>query len=359
MALSSAYIVFATFMLLAAIRYSPINKVKNRIHSEPHKISLSGVKVRQISAVLLFVSTIFTVMYGLNGGFGKLSLLGSDFASRDFRFLNFNEVPREYTYLLQIVRRIILPVLIFSLVFLNRLGLEKLNLLIIYAISLQILASALTFARAPFAMLVTSLLLAFYLSEKSARKRTCYIALGSILFVIVGGLITQLQYNIIEFSIMQVISTGIDFMLNRAWLVPAAVPINLSFAVYDGYSDSLLLSGSRFVGMLTGNVIGTLQDNSILVAPVGFIGDIWRNFGFIGILLSPIAFTAFFGWLDSRHERISLLRRYVGSYLVIALVFYWIMGVIFSAGAILTVIVVTLVYIPKLRISWKVQNTLQ
>ncbi|MBO6557014.1 MAG: hypothetical protein JJ957_10985 [Pseudomonadales bacterium] len=343
---SSTYLVF-TFLALWLL----VNKtVGQKGSSDSYLAILSVARIRRLVAGLLFLSFCFIFLYGVNGGFQKVALLGSDWSSRDYRYLNFNEVPREYTYMLQVARRIILPAAIFVLFFLYFRGLRALKGLIFIACVLQILGGAMTFARAPFAMLLVSIFFAMYLSYTSVLKRLLVVLVAVICLVLMAGLITKLQYNIVEFDLVEITETGADFLVNRSWLVPVAVAINLSFALFDGETNNLYLSGSRLLGFFTGDVIGTLEGRSLIVAPVGFIGDIWRNFGVWGLAFSPWLFFSLFYWLDARFEKLNPFKRMLGSYLTVALVFYWIMGVFFSAGAMLTLLAVCFVHFPKVRL---------
>ena len=346
---SSSYIVLATALFLLICR-GPGLFFRKPVGMSSRVFMISEKRVRLVCMSILILCTLFSLLYGINGGFGKLFLLGSDLDSREYRFLNFNEVSRKYTYMLQIARRILLPGAIFFLVFLVRLKVKSLRLMLLYAICLQLLASAMTFDRAPFAMLMVAVILAFYLSERSKVRQFLYLSSGVFLLAFVGGLVTKLQYNILDFDVFDVLVTGFDFIVSRTLLVPSIIPINLSFAMFDGWGDNLQLSGSRLFGIFSGNVIGTAQDNSLLVAPVGFVGDIWRNFGVLGILLSPAFFVLLFRWLDKRHRRSTPAKKILGSYLVVGLVFYWIMGVVFSAGAFLVLITVLFIYLPKIRL---------
>jgi len=308
------------------------------------QLNIDDLSILRVVWAGILLSAVFTVTYGYNGGLYKISLLGSSMDPRSFRFLNFNEVPREYTYLLQIARRIVLPAVIFGSVVLLRLGSRQFAIPLLLSCILQIVAGAMTFARAPFVMLVVALAMGLYFTQPSVFRKFLTVLSSLVLLVVVSGSITFLQYNIVDFDIGQVITTGIDFSINRAWLVPAAVPINLSFSVFNGYDDSLLLSGSRLFGLFSGKVIGTLQADSYIVAPVGYVGDIWRNFGVVGVFLSPIFFGLFFRWLDRIHANVSKMAQVVGSFFCVCLVFYWIMGVVFSAGAFLTLLVVSYFY---------------
>lgn len=300
------------------------------------------ILINPLAMFSVVISIVFVALYSFNGGLTKLLLLGTEMDGRDYRFFNFNEVPRIYTACLQIARRFILPLLVVYLYTCYTFKLKKTGLLLLFVIALQLYASALTFARAPFLTLIVGLFLVRLIIAKNTRKSITEATMLIFSVIILAGLTTQLQYNIVDFDYLDILITGTDFLLNRAWFVPNVVPINLVFVEFGFYSDPLLLEYSRLGGLIGLKVVGTLQKTSDYVAPVGYVGDIWRNFGIIGIVITGHLFGLLFMLLDRSMAKLGLLSSMVQLFLIVAAVFYWIMGVVFSQGAVLSVILILL-----------------
>lgn len=300
---------------------------------------------------ILFVSMVFIVLYSFNGGLEKMRLLGSGIDGRDFRFMGFDDVPRYYTAGLAVARRFLLPILIiyFYIKVLYKIGNHK--KLLVFLITLQLYASMLTFARAPFLTLVVGLTVVNFFVSDNKIKQVVYLIIYIIVMLVTAGIVTNLQYNITNFTLSGVLTTGMDFLVNRAWFVPNVVPINLTFSDYSLYSSPLFLEYSRLWGIFGIEVVGTAEQNSIYVSPVGYIGDIWRNFSWLGLIISGVAFALLFRHLDKIIFRLSLVGALIYVFLILAMVFYWIMGVVFSQGAFFAVFIVYMAAYVDISIS--------
>jgi oligosaccharide repeat unit polymerase len=276
-------------------------------------------------------------LYAFNGGFDKLFVLGDEeIGEAEFRFMNFNEVPRYYTAGLQVARRLIIPLCIVYMYAGYRLKLLNNGRFIFCClVLLQLFASSLTMARAPFLMLLVGISFVHFITTESLAKKLILLVFYYLILVIMAGVITNLQYNITDFEYIDIFSMGLDFTSNRMLMVPTVVPINIVFSEFNFYSDPLLLKYSRIGGLLGLSVVGTLESDSIYVAPVGMIGDIYRNFNVIGVFLWGV-FTGFLlNFIRDKWLKMSDIFKIIYSFAFIALIFYWTMGVVFSQGALM------------------------
>lgn len=278
-------------------------------------------------------SVISLLVYAVNGGADKLFQLGEDIGGREYRFMNFDDIPRIYTALLQIVRRVLLPLTIVYVYLLRRIKVGSGLGVFLFLFALQLIASSFTMARAPFLTLFAGILYVILITNKSKIFLMLISATAYVTLVLIAGVLTNLQYNITTFTLDDVFAMGVDFTINRMWLVPSVVPINLSFVEFGLDADSLYLKYSRLLGLFTGNVVGTEFEDSIYVAPVGIIGDVWRNFGMPGIVVIGAFLGGYFSLLDNLFKKTSFLGATMSGFLLVALVFYWVMGVFFSQGA--------------------------
>ncbi|MDO8948621.1 MAG: O-antigen polymerase [Desulfocapsaceae bacterium] len=282
----------------------------------------------------LFLFSLFSILiYFMAGGYEKLMLLGSEMDRWEFRLIGYDDRSRVLTAILQISRRIFLPVAILYYMLLKKIGAKVSHTFILILIFAQLLASSMTMDRAPFFTLLILIGYAYLSGIRGVTKFLKLFLCSFVLIVLVAGIITNLQYNITSFSFMEIVSMGLDFIIHRVWLVPSITPIELSFANFVWDSDKLFLEFARIGALITGNYVGTSEANSIFVTPVGAIGDIWRNFGFTGILIVPFLLGCYFKKLDMLANKVSVISLVVGDFLVIALCFYWVMGVFFSQGA--------------------------
>jgi hypothetical protein len=315
-------------------------KVFSRYKASKAKVRGYFQVVNGVMLTTFMFCMLFIILYAVNGGIEKMLLLGSDIDSSEFRFMGFNEIHRFYTAGLAIARRFLLPVIIVVLYLRFRYGDSKVKAWLIFSIALQLFASSLTFARAPFLTLLVAIFTVKIITEKNKKRMIFQLFILFFSVLIVAGSVTALQYNLTDMPLGDILNMGIDFITNRAWFVPNVVPINLVFSDEVIHSNPLFLQYSRLGGLFGGEVIGTLQDLSKYVAPVGYIGDIWRNFSWIGLVLFGIFFSMLFAHLDALSAGISMIGVIIFIFLILAMILYWIMGVVFSQGAVFSIFLV-------------------
>jgi hypothetical protein len=305
--------------------------------------------INKITIGVFILCVLLISLYAVNGGIEKLLLLGGDINGREFRFMGFDDIDRFYTAGLAISRRFLLPIIIIILYLRFRYGDKKVKLWLIFAIIIQLFASTLTFARAPFLTLLVGLFTVRIMTEKSKKRMFFQMFILLLGIVLMAGVVTSLQYNITNNSLEATLLMGGDFLTNRTWFVPNVVPIRLVFADEILYSNPLFLQHSRLSGLFTGEVVGTAEDFSKYVAPVGYIGDIWRNFSWAGLVLFGVLSSVLFAHLDALSARLSIVGVSIFMFLMLAMIFYWIMGVVFSQGAIFSIFLIyVFIYLDKI-----------
>jgi hypothetical protein len=277
-------------------------------------------------------------IYFAAGGYEKFLMLGSDADSWEFRIIGYDDRARFLIVILEISRKFLLPLgLLYTLIF-KRLYNLKLGKTISIFIFFQLLAAGMTFDRAPFFILLVVILFPYLLSHWNWRMFFKFGFLAFVSMVLMGGVITNLQYNITDFSMSQVIGMGLDFVFHRFLLIPSITPIELSFSIFTIETEKLWLKYSRLNQLVGGDLVGTSEDISIFVSPVGAIGDIWRNFGFLGLFIWGFILGLILKLVDIRAINLPLPIIVVQYFLVVSLSFYYVMGVFFSQGALLALI---------------------
>lgn len=154
---------------------------------------------------------------------------------------------------------------------------------------------------------------------------------------------TYLQYNVLDVGFQQVISSGFYFFWHRVFTAPTIASIELSFITVPAFEDFLYLKYSRFSSLFGGVYIGTNSDTSIFVTPVGFVGDIWRNFGYWGIFCVSFILGVIFQFLDKNSMKLSTPMAIAFNFTILTLAFYLTNGVMFSQGVIIQIVFVIFV----------------
>ena len=95
---------------------------------------------------------------------------------------------------------------------------------------------------------------------------------------------------------------------------------------------------SRLIALFTGNYIGALLDVSLYITPVGVVADVWRNMGYLGIIIVGIFFGVYFHTIDRLIKLTDPITKVATSFTVISLVFYFFYGTFFSQGLFLQLI---------------------
>lgn len=273
-----------------------------------------------------------SIFYFVFIALSMFSNLGGELSNAEFRFLLFDDRYRYFNLLLEIARRILLPIavsfLMFqSLIFKGRLSnTAKLFWIILF------FSGVITLDRGPVMISMALMIVYLVLASNSYKKLILYMSVSFALVLVLGGLVTYLQYNVTDFSFIEIIMQGLAVIINRLFYDPALMALTYSFSEIDGLNEPLKLQFSR-IGVLWGQeYVGTMNDNSIYVAPVGIIGDIWRNFGFLPMIFFGSLISSIFIIITYYANRSIILFRLPIAFLTIIWSFYVIVGSLFSIG---------------------------
>jgi hypothetical protein len=348
----TSFILGSCITLKGRLRVFQVGFRKLNERTIPRWLAKGDSKLNMI--IILFSIATFTLYWNNGGNFNILNLGNADISGREFRFYAFDNIPRIYSQLLNISRRILLPIALLQTIskcIINdwQSKLSKLNIVVLA--TLQIIGSSLTFARFPFMVGLGSVVIPFLLLRKKTEKKhrnffktAFYGILIVALFIVTAGLVTNIQYNITDPSILEIIRTGWDFGVSRAYLVPSMVPIRYSIIPFPESFEFLGLQYSRISSLIFGTeVVGTNDALSFYVTPVGIIGDIWRNFGYFGIVTIGFLLGVVFLLLDYSAKKLNAGRFILFQIALLLLLSYWIYGVFFSQGSILVFLITILV----------------
>jgi hypothetical protein len=279
-------------------------------------------------------------IYFAMGGYEKLLNYGSDMDSWEFRLIGYDDRSRFLIAALEAARRVLLPYAALYFFVVRAIGVRFPRWLLAFLLFTQFVGAVVTLDRAP---ILLFFLMLIYVKLCRGASFGYLLRIGSIIFasiVLLGGLTTFIQYNLGGFSIVEVVTTGLDFFIHRTVVVPSIASIELSFHLFPLDSEKLLLAHSRLTALFGGTYVGSQDDLSVYVTPVGAVADIWRNFGFQGVVLVAFYLGWYFRRLDGFLRRSSPVMWIVGSFNVVSLCFYYIYGVFFSQGVIFQMILV-------------------
>lgn len=303
-------------------------------------ISLSGVdkyiiSVKTYKLVVYFglFGSVLVWLYFFTGGYEKLLLIGSDTDQWEFRIISYDDRSRLLIAFLEISRRFILPFTCVYLLVLNSLNLKYTKSLTIYFLLFtQFLSGVMTLDRGP--ILLFFIMFVFVkINFEVSRKAYVFFGLISFLGVIfLASFLTYIQYNILDFSFAQIVETAFNFIWHRTILVPSIASVELSYFNFPFNSEKLFFAFSRLGAIFGNDYIAIGDENSIYVTPVGFIADIWRNIGLIGVILFSFVFAILFNHLNYLQSKMSPLLRIPYSFTVLSFCFFLIFGVFFSQG---------------------------
>jgi hypothetical protein len=283
--------------------------------------------------ILSYISIFFISIYIFNGGFAKIFLLGSDLSKLEFRFAEtFADENSGIMALLQIARRIFLPLVIVVYSVFITINDSSDKFFYRFLISLFFVSVLITLDRAP---LITFLLVFAYLWFLKAKIDVHFIysvPLLIILLMFFGGVMTFIQHNITVFSIIDVFGAGLEFLWRRIWAAPTIVGVELSTHLFPVDSVKLNLQYSRIMALFGFERVGSQSDASIYVGPVSYIGDIWRNLGFTGIVVISFLLGNLLSFFDYVSRKIQLPYAAGIGIMTITFAFYLTHGVFFSMG---------------------------
>jgi len=283
-----------------------------------------------------------TLIYFIFIGWGFLGLLGSDASMEEFRFFLYADEYRYFNYLLELARRILLPISVTFFIFVGLMkhGRLKLNMIILWLI--MFLSGVMTLDRGPIFLSLALMIIYFLIQSKTFASLLFKSIFGLLILVIAGGSATYLQYNLgsdIE-GFFSILEQGLVVLINRVFFDPAIMSLTYSFNEISGDQDFLALSFSR-ISVLWGNTYtGSFTDNSIYIAPVSVIGDTWRNFGHTGIFFVGFLLSFILLFLSKLQDKSYLFTRIPLMFLSVIFSFYIIVGNLFSIGPILILLVI-------------------
>jgi hypothetical protein len=293
--------------------------------------------------LLAILGLLIIGVYFLFAGYDFLSQLGSDASREDFRFTLFSDKNRNLNTILELSRRVFLPLAVSYFFFISYMKRGRLSLRDKMLWTALLFSGIMTLDRGPILLAVALLLTYLFFKSKNIYSAIGTSLLGGAAVVLIGGAVTSIQYNVIDVSMGIIIGQGISLLIDRLFFDPSVMSITNSFALIDGNVDPLLLKFSR-ISVLWGNAYtGTFSlEGAKYVGPVSMVGDIWRNFGMIGIFVTSFIFSYILMIISNKQNSIIILYYFPSFFLSLILSFYLIVGNLFSLGPIFILLIIFL-----------------
>jgi hypothetical protein len=304
-------------------------------NTSPNEVN-HGIKQRYIDKLVLYlgwISCCIVLVYFISGGYLKLSLVGKDTVrGMAFRLIGFDE-NRILIALLAIVRKVILPFCCVYLWSIKRdYGIKYKSVYVF--LSTFLFSGIMTLDRYPILIFMCLSFYLYYTEERTIRQRLIACVSGFLLLIFVGGFLNLIQVNKTDITYRDVALRGSAFLWKRAFIEPSVASIELALCKFPMESDKLFFKYSR-LGALIGRPYVTTNDiNGQYVAPVGCVGDCWRNLGFIGCLVLAVTLGGIFSYLDASLLKVDTAAKLAISFTCISFSFHLIYGNIFSQGGI-------------------------
>lgn len=280
-----------------------------------------------------WVSVLIIVIYYAAGGYKKILLLGSDIDSVVYRIIGYDDTSRVLTALLELARRILMPYAL-----LIKLSFEKYNYskdrltLSIFTVA-AILGAIVNLDRGPIFLYMALFFFFYYFtSEVSTYRKTFSLFVFITAVGLMGSVVTLLQYNMLDFDLASVYQSFFSILLDRIVLDPVRMGELYSFGDSSLLGNPLYLKYSRLGALFGSQYVGTESEYSMYVAPVGLVGDVWRNFGMPGAVYVGLAHGMVFKYLSRLLRMSDLIISLPIYFLFIILILYMFYSGLFSQG---------------------------
>lgn len=105
-----------------------------------------------------------------------------------------------------------------------------------------------------------------------------------------GGIVSLLQYNKALVDVTESVRT---FLVGRVWINPAW----FASVMFERFGDGPFLLGKTI------RLVGLFSDEYRNITSIGFLTDMWVNFGWIGVLCGPVVVGFVLQWIQLRYFR--------------------------------------------------------
>ena len=169
-----------------------------------------------------------------------------------------------------------------------------------------------------------------------------------------ASVMTYFQYNILNFNLLTIVNSAQHFIMHRVLMVPTYAALELSYIRFP-IDDLFLNFQYTRLGALFGlEYIGTEGARSVYVAPVGYLADSWRNYGYIAVAFTSFLLGLLASFIDRHNKKLNIYLLTAVSFLFIAFILFLVFGVFYSQGSFIQMIFICfIILVLNKKIIWK------
>lgn len=202
------------------------------------------------------------------------------------------ELPKSVQYSFEIARRVLLPICMLYAYFMRLALGGKWNWLFPAVFALALFVSLLTLDRSPPMAILAMLAAAHFLSHRDRPSKWLVLAAIVVAGIVLAGVISNFQY--------QSYSISVEDVFENSWYVATyrifGSPQEMAIRAFETYNyETHFLNGDyvRLFSFLPGGQYvesASINADALAAAPVTFVGDLWRNWGWPGVIVGAFAY---------------------------------------------------------------------
>ena len=285
--------------------------------------------IKYLFKYFIILLNVFFLFYFIFQTLPKLLLLGSDIDPNEFRLLGFDDRNLYLTFILEIARRGLYPLICLYLILFYKKNKIKYDNIFYQTWIIFFLISLTNLDRGPIFLFILIIIFYVLIISEIIKKNYYYIFLFALLSFVIACL-TYIQYNVLDFDFTLIKNLSYNIILKRVVLDPSLTSYRYSFELIRNANDFLYLKYSRLFSLISGNYINSSSADSIFVTPVGIVGDLWRNFGNLGIFIFGFIITSALNYIYLLYKKSNFYIIHLSNLLVFILVGAILFGGIFS-----------------------------
>jgi hypothetical protein len=150
-----------------------------------------------------------------------------------------------------------------------------------------------------------------FVASAVIRGRSKILRKGLLLLagITAGGIVSLLQYNK---AIVDVSETVRIFLIGRVWINPAW----FASVMFERFGEGSFLLGKTI------RLVSLFSDSYRNITSIGFLADMWVNFGWIGVMCGPVILGFLLQWIQLRYFRTRTVSNLV-IYMIFAINSMW------------------------------------
>ncbi len=295
LAMHSVFVTFPIGIVLADAAVKNPSRILQGYITSRMEVTQNDVRFMPVFKILLLSAVPILLAYFLYSEYIQLIEVIRNYPTNidavTLRFAGDDDLPRVVQFAFELLRRFMLP-LCALYAYLMSAATQKSGWKYAFRVLFvcTLIVTSLTLDRAPPLAFIVMFILAFVLRQKKAQLTNIVKTRLIIIFVAamtVGGIISVLQYQS-DFNLQKVVADS-WYVFSFRILQDAPYMASLAFGAFNDSSTFLYGSSMRILSVLPGfHYVESGTSINYAAAPVGFVADLWRNFGWLGVIAGSI-----------------------------------------------------------------------